>query len=299
MKVVRNISFHAGRLPRGAASILEPTGCRSEDAEVVSFTIGDATTIRVYLHLEEGDPRIGRVFELLQHHGIKSDSYADYEFTEEDRQSAPLLIMSPDFDAYVEAGASEGTRYDLTAICPNCGMGAQLDPPLYISRAHLPILRKHRAIGCTNSGILADGGMVKKLRDNNVTGIAGFGEVYARMKNGGQSLVAREQIFIGHTLPPQAPGSQLDREKACPLCYRGNMSFLQPGPFRTVYRRKDLNDIRDMNLTWEWYGTLRVHEDPRRILVPYRKNLVTPKVMNIFREAGVTTFEWTPIFVED
>ena len=27
--------------------------------------------------------------------------------------------------------------------------------------------------------------------------------------------------------------------------------------------------------------------------------LVTPKVMNIFREAGVTPFEWTPIFVED
>lgn len=26
--------------------------------------------------------------------------------------------------------------------------------------------------------------------------------------------------------------------------------------------------------------------------------LVTPKVMNIFREAGVTTFEWRPVAIE-
>jgi hypothetical protein len=248
---------------------------------------------------DASDPRIDKVLTIVHSYNEDPTVVPYYEFTEEERQTAPLLMMSPDFDAYVEAGASEGTKYDLTAGCPNCGMGARLEPPLYISRAHLPILRKHRAIGCTNGGILVDGGMVKKLRDNNVTGIAGFGEVYARMKKGGRSLVAREQIFIGHTLPPQAPGSQLNREEACQFCHRGNMSYLQPGPFRTVYRRKDLNDIRDMNLTWEWYGTFRVHEDPRRILVPYRKRLVTPKVMNIFREAGVTTFEWTPIFVED
>jgi hypothetical protein len=27
--------------------------------------------------------------------------------------------------------------------------------------------------------------------------------------------------------------------------------------------------------------------------------LVTPKVMNIFREAGVKTFEWTPVSIDE
>ena len=299
MKVVRSISFDGSNLPGGAPTILKPAGCELAVVELIDAVVAGAPMIHVRLHLDEGDPRIVRVFELLQLHGTEAHTYTFYEFTEEERQAAPLLVMDRDANENVVAGAIEGTKYDLTTACPQCGSGARQASPLYIFYEQLQMVRKHRAIGSSRGAILVDGGMVKKLRDNNVTGIAGFGEVYARMKKGGRSLVAREQIFMNHTLPPEAPSAQLDRSTACPLCRRAGMKGVGGPPWRTVYRRQDLSDIRDFNQSWEWYGEFKKPDDPRKLRVPRPVTLVTPKVMNIFREAGVTTFEWTPIFVED
>lgn len=297
------VSFHvysSHRLPGGAKKLLETTGCGPDVAQVERIQLDENRVDETIAFLfEASDPRIDKVLAIVHSHDEDPIVAPYYEFTEEERQSAPLLMMSQDANENVVGGAIEGTKYDLTTMCPHCGAGVRQASPLYIFYKQLQMVRNHRAIGSARGAILVDGGMVKKLRDHNVTGITGFGEVYARMKKGGRSLVAREQIFFDHTLPPESPNAQFDRSTACPLCRRGGMKTVGGPPWRTVYRRQDLNNIRDFNQSWEWYGRLELNDDPRKIRLPRPITLVTPKVMNIFRDAGVTTFEWTPIFVED
>lgn len=296
------VSFHvySHRLPGGAKRLLETTGCGTDVAQVERIELDEKRVDETIAFLfDASDPRIDKVLTIVHSHDEEPIVVPYYEFTEEERQTAPLLVMDQDVNENVVGGAVEGTKYDLATACPNCGTGVRQASPLYIFYKQLQMVRNHRAIGSDRGAILLDGGMVKKLRDANVTGIGGFGEVYARMKNGGRSLVAREQIFIDHTLPPESPNAQFDRSTACHLCGRAGMKTVGGPPWRTVYRRQDLNDTRDFNVSWEWTGTFALDKDPRKNDHPSPATLVTPKVMNIFREAGVTTFEWTPIFVED
>lgn len=66
------------------------------------------------------------------------------------------------------------------------------------------------------------------------------------------------------------------------------------------YRKEDLVGINDFNLTWEWFGEFWAEDKARDRLAkwPHPFVLVTPKVMNIFRDAGVKTFDWIPVDIE-
>ena len=72
-----------------------------------------------------------------------------------------------------------------------------------------------------------------------------------------------------------------------------------------LYCTADLVGMCDFNLTWEWFGEFgpeyKDPEDMRKNRSERRSSpgvLVTPKVMNIFRDAGVTTFQWTPVAID-
>ena len=66
-----------------------------------------------------------------------------------------------------------------------------------------------------------------------------------------------------------------------------------------MYREADLRDLDDVNLSWEnlWQGVLTPERQESTLPAPLL--LVTPKVRRIFRDAGVTCFEWIPIRVEE
>jgi hypothetical protein len=185
----------------------------------------------------------------------------------------------------------------MSEACANCGTGARQTSVLYVDGDALPMIRKHRAIGSFDHDILVDGGMVKKLKDAGVTGIS-FGDVRARLRNDKWTSVARDQILIEHTLPPMR--SELtadDKQSLCNVCRRGGRADFP----KKTYRDEDLIGMQDFNLTWEWFGGFwpadkekgRLEKRPR----PYV--LVTPKVMNIFREAKVKTFQWWPVGIEE
>ena len=167
---------------------------------------------------------------------------------------------------------------------------------LYVDSYYLPKVRKHRAIGTYDSDVLVDGGMVKKLKDAGVTGIS-FGDVRARTKNEKWTSVARDQILIEHTMPPMRGELTAEDEKTlCTVCRRGGRRDFPKKP----YREEDLVGMQDFNLTWEWFGWFAPEDKERQRLErwPSPNVLVTPKVMNIFRDAGVTTFQWTPVGIE-
>jgi hypothetical protein len=296
MKSMVEFFVNAHRLPGGAKRFLETTGCAAV-AKVQAGMLCDVFQELISINLEAGDERIDKIIAMTQPYDEDPIVSRYYDFTEEERQTAPLLVMTRDANEYLSAGAWEGTKYDLTNACPICGTGARQTSALYVHNDAQRI-RKHRAIGGDEGSILVDLGLENKLRAAGVTGVS-FGDVYGRSKPQKRTLLARQQIIVEHSLPPEASNGDLARTNACTKCHRGNMSYAGPGPYRTVYRRQDINDIRDFNLSWEWFGSFEPSSDPSMIKLPMPHTLVTPKVMNIFREAGVTTFEWTPIFIED
>ncbi|MBK9260598.1 MAG: hypothetical protein IPM54_12340 [Polyangiaceae bacterium] len=157
-------------------------------------------------------------------------------------------------------------------------------------------IRKHRAIGSWQGHILVDGGMVKKLKDARITGIS-FGDVRARLKNDKWTSVARDQILIEHTMPPtRGELTAEDEQYLCKVCRRGGRMIFP----KQAYREEDLVGMQDFNLTWEWFGEFWPENKEKGFgeKRPSPYVLVTPKVMNIFREAGVKTFEWTPVTIE-
>jgi len=137
---------------------------------------------------------------------------------------------------------------------------------------------------------------VQKLKDAGVTGIS-FGEVRARLKNDKWSSVARDQILIEHVMPPmRGELTARDEEYLCKVCRRGGRRDFSKKP----YGEEDLVGMQDFNLTWEWFGDFWP-EDKEKGRCAKRSSpfvLVTPKVMNIFRDAGVKTFQWTPVGIE-
>ena len=297
MKTKVHIRFDAENIPGEAAAILVPTGCGSDVTYILESTILGTREVYVRIALDDGDDRITKVFALLKHHGIEPKWVKFTEYSEEDRQNARLLQMSiTDINQSFSAGLREGTQYDMQEACGNCGTGARQSSPLYVGGDDLAMIRKHRAIGTGFDHILVDGGMVKKLKDAGITGIS-FGDVRARLKNDKWTSVARDQILIDHTMPPlRGELMPKDEEHLCKVCRRGGYMSRA----KKFYREEDLVGMKDFNVTWEWFGEFwpADKEKGRGEKRPYPFILVTPKVMNIFRDAGVKTFEWTPVDVE-
>ncbi|MBK9263211.1 MAG: hypothetical protein IPM54_25835 [Polyangiaceae bacterium] len=292
MKTKIWISFNALPIPGGAATILEPARCGNDVADVNDVPI--LNQIFVHVKLDEYDERVAKLLTLLEKHGVEVDASTYVEYSEEDRQSARLLLMSADIKNSFHVSLRGGTKYDMSAACANCGAGAVQPSVLYVDGDYLSRIRKHRAIGSWQGHILVDGGMVKKLKDARITGIS-FGDVRARLRNDKWTSVARDQILIEHTMPPMRGELTADDEKyLCKVCRRGGRMDFPKQP----YREEDLAGMQDFNLTWEWFGEFWPEDKQRGEKRPSPYVLVTPKVMNIFREAGVKTFEWTPVGIE-
>lgn len=294
MKTKVCISFKARTIPGGAATILDPAGCGNDVADVRDVSV--LNNIFVDVRLDETDERVAKVLALLQQHGVEVKTFPYDEYSEDDLQNARLLWMSSDINNFVSAGLRCGTKYDMSDACINCGTGARQTSALYVEGHYLPRIRKHRAIGSYQDDILVDGGMVKKLKDAGVTGIS-FGDVRARLKNDKWTSVAREQILIEHVMPPMRGELTADDEQGlCKVCRRGGRRVKPPKP----YREEDLVGMQDFNLTWEWFGGFGPEDKEKGRLEkrPSPDLLVTPRVMNIFREAGVKTFNWTPVSID-
>ncbi len=54
-----------------------------------------------------------------------------------------------------------------------------------------------------------------------------------------------------------------------------------------------------MNTSWENIGYAKLEPELKDSLLSYPWMGVTPKVRRVFRDAGVTCFDWLPIRVEE
>jgi hypothetical protein len=297
MKTKRSISFRADGIPGEAATILEPTGCGPDVAQVSDYSMFGVRDIGVRIKLDEMDERGPKVLALLQKYGVEVKSFLYDEYSEEDRQQARLLLVGPASysDDYISIVPGNGTKYDLTSACPNCETGAKQKSPAYLDELDKKIIRKHRAVLASFYSLIVDGGMRKNLVDAGITGIT-FGDVRMRLDNKNWTEVARDQVFATHTLPPmRGMPKDEDLPNLCKVCRRGGRRT----PPTAYYREEDLIGMQDFNLSWEWVGEFwpEDKEKNRPALRPDPRLLVTPKVMNIFNKAGVKAFSCIPVNV--
>lgn len=296
MKKMVHVHVEACKLPGKATDILIPSGCGPDVAHISSlcqfYEAGEyLDSNAAEIHLEEGDPRIALVLELAE----KLGTYADVEhyrhYSDEDRQNARLFIMSRSDEFFVGRGIQAGTKFNREKGCWNCGTGVQQTWYLRVRKKDLPTVLGHPAIATTSNEIMVAPELRQALIDAEVTGIS-FAEVHGRNENDDWVPITRDQILVEHIMPPIRGVFPPEGEKAaCQECHRGGHQLL-PEDF---YRDEDLAGLQDFNLTWEWFEGYLMDDRLRECRPGRPEVLVTPKVMNIFVKARVTTFEWTPI----
>ena len=318
MKTIVEIDFDAGRILGGADAILGPSQCGNDVAKRKEYTIDNYFEKRsgteVELTLEATDERVSKVLALLAIHGKEPWVRRRDVYTEDELQAAPLLKLVVEWNTNRPGG---DTTYDMSNACPRCGTGAQQSSPLIIDGKDLEKVEKFRVADDSDGKVLLRDIDVERLLAAHVTG-ALFWPVCDKTKTGDLVELRRQQIFPQHVMPPMSLKSSLDRENVCPDCQRGWFTHVRDCPPRYAYRRADLANIQDFNLTWEWFGAPPDPDPPEWLrdamkLVEgtgspapsgHPRVLVTPKVMNLLRgktkkEAKHQGCRFVPIWIEE
>jgi hypothetical protein len=293
MKTMVRIVFGSYKIPGGAQAVLGPAGCGPDVAEVEKEPA--LRSIDVVVKLEETDPRLPTLLQLLKQHDEDWLERHYDVFTEEELDSARLLLMQPNRQCEIDGGVAFGMTYDLSGACPACGTGGKQTSAVFVDGDDLGNLEGHRAGATYPWHFIVAESLAKDLERIGATGLS-FREVYAVWRDKRTLKLPWKQLCAARTLPPMSPSTTgLIRERACEVCWRNGYFESDDEPTRIVYRASDLRDADDVSLSWEnvGYGILKPELRESTLSRPWM--VVTPKVRRVFRDAGVTCFDWLPV----
>ncbi|MDC3985049.1 hypothetical protein [Polyangium jinanense] len=263
------------------------------------MAVPDEDAFSTVITLNERDERLPLLLNLLKERGITWLERRRDRFTDAELEEARLLVAWYFFpNGRIFAGPRMGTTYDMSDACQRCGAGARQTSAMIIEAENLNVLEGQRAVATCYEDLLVDETLAGALAQSGATGIS-FRGVFAAFEKRGHFQLPWRQLCGTHTLPPMSPRSTgVAPYKPCP-CGRSSFHTFEEVPPRFAYRASDVANIRDVNMTWEWFGEVNFNGDVSDALFPYPFFLVTPKVWRIFRDAGVTGFDWLPIRVEE
>ena len=297
MRTMVRIRFDSSHIPGGAAAILGPAGCGPDVA-----TVEDVPVLRqmvVWVTLERSDPRLPLVRQLLKPYDDDPLELHEDRYTDQELESAPLLFVPPNWQCKIDGGVEWGMTFDFSQACPACGTPSRQTSAAFVDGDHLSDLEGHRAGVTYRNHYLVDEGLSEALVNSGATGLL-FHHVYAILRDKRQVKLRWKQLTARRTLPRMSPSTTgFARPRACEVCNRNGYCRTIEEPTRIVYKASDLRDLDDVNLSWENYWFSVLEPDPRESLLSFPWLLVTPKVWRVFRDAGVTSFDWLPIRVED
>ena len=110
--------------------MLVPARCGPDVA-----TVEDVPVLRqvvVWVTLEETDPRLTVLLQLLEQHGEEPLEYHEDRYTEEELDGARLLVMHPNRECEINGGVKWGMTYDLSGACPACGTGGRQTSAVFV-----------------------------------------------------------------------------------------------------------------------------------------------------------------------
>ncbi|HVK66460.1 MAG TPA: hypothetical protein VM694_18380 [Polyangium sp.] len=258
------------------------------------YTALRQVTVEVILDVE--DPRLPLMQELLLAYKRDWLEHRWDEYTDEEYEAAPLIVVQALAENHVVGGPRFYTEYDLSNACPACGAGMRQTGAYMLDGAGPSMigLGQFRAVS-SYSEIIVDQPLAEALARANLSGLS-LRSVFAIQPDEAPVELIWKQLWASHTLPPLSPRSTgIDFDSACKTCRRGKLDATSP--VRFAYRTKDLEGAQDVNRMWEHFGYVRWNGDLKTAVLWQPKFLVTPKVWRIFRDAGVTGFQWLPIRV--
>jgi hypothetical protein len=297
MRTEVRIRFDTKDVPGGAPAILGPAGCGPDVTRVRD--IPALRQIEACITLDESDPRVPVLLGLLKRHGVLWSGDHEDLYTEEELDSARLLVMHPNRQCEIDGGVEWGMTYDLSVGCRACGTGARQTSPAFVRGEQLSELEGHRAGATWFGHVLVDEALAADLESRGLTGVV-FHNVYAIMPDTRQVKLRWRQLCGERSLPPMSPRTTgIGKEDFCKSCGRSGFSTKMDDPPRPMYRAADLRGSQDVNTTWEWFGPWKFDGNVSNALFSYPWFLMTPKVWRVFRDAGVASFHWFPIRVEE
>lgn len=294
MRTIVTVSFDGRDTPAGEESILEAAGC--DESEVRINEVLKRRWVRVALH--EDDARLNSLRSALASHGIEWSERVDDIYARAELLAAHLNLVIPNREYEVDGGPEFGTTYDLSQGCPRCGTGAPQTSPLIVSGEEVVGLRDLIAAQTFYRHIIVRENVARDLVAAEVTGV----ELRKVFESCGhtQRKLPFNQICAQRTMPPMSPRTTgLIRENVCSACRRNGYFQTTASPTRPVYRAEDIRGAQDVNATWECFGYSILKPDVRDSVIAQPLLVISPKVLKIFMDHGITAFDYYPIRIDD
>lgn len=296
MKTKVHLNFAIYNVEGGVRAVLDMARCGTDVAQYERA----GTIVREYakIVLDESDPRLAHLFRILKSHNEDWHEWRWDEYTDEELSAAPLLVMTSSDDNEVFGGPRVGVTFDMSQACPNCGAGAIQTSAMIVDSDAQPEFERSRAVPTGYNDILVDNALADELRALGATGFF-FRDVYIKTENEGTKQLPWKQLCASHTMPPMRPETTGIEpiEHGCTTCKRSGLSRPRAQPFRLTYHRADLEHIKDVNVTWEWFGPAKYKGDVSQALFPYPLHLVTPRIMQVFKKPDIIGFRFIPVRV--
>jgi hypothetical protein len=299
MRTKARISFHGTDVPGREQTVLASAGCGLDVASVSEFEWNQKLSVFVRVTLDVEDARLLLLQKLLLGYKVEWREERWDEYADEEYEAAPLIVMEMRGDNHVVGGSRFYTEYNLSNACPSCGAGIRQIGTYTLDGTGPSMVRLGQFRAVSSYGeIIVDPLLAEALARANLSGLS-LGRVIAYQPNEAPEELIWKQMWASHTLPPLSPRSTgVDFATACKTCKRGKIETTSP--IRFAYRAKDLEGAQDVNRMWERFGEyVRWNGDLKTAVLNQPYFVVTPKVWRIFRDAGVTGFNWLPIGVVD
>jgi hypothetical protein len=217
--------------------------------------------------------------------------------TAKELAAAPLLSLRALGPGTDRRHPREGTAYDDSRACPECGSGLVQTSPFRVRKTELP--KSYLATGIADDLLLHE----------SVAGIiesAGLRGMSLRpVLDPGGAPVPWFQVVVETTMPPMllsARGMIRGRsgeERPCARCGRDGWFSTGEDPFIPSYGRSMLDSMPDAAWTFELFSTgfWKRPLNGKRLLAS-RMLIVTPRVYAALKPLKLRGVRWSPVRVE-
>ena len=230
--------------------------------------------------------------------GLEPPSIHRYmDATPKELAAAPLLLLRPGGPGTERGHPRDGTSYDDSHACPQCGAGLVQTSPLRVRKTELP------------KSFLAAGAADDLLLHESVAGIlesAGLrGMTLRPVLDPAGAAIPWFQVVVGTTLPPMLASSRgmirgrAGGEHPCPRCGRDGWFDTTADPFMPSYLRSGLDTMPDAAWTFELFGTGAWAEPVHgKRWLAGRRLIVRPNVYAALTPLKLRGVRWFPVRVE-
>ena len=217
--------------------------------------------------------------------------------TDKELRTAKLLYMHVWIHNAPNGHPREGTSYDDSAACPECGDGVRQTSPLRLKNKEVP--KVGALLGGIRDQVLVHESLAREMCTAKLSGVR-----FEPVLDASGAPLPWRQLVVEGVMPPMTLATRGvvrgrgSAEGPCSRC--GCDGYFDSGadPFMPAYDGSALDDIPDFALTAERFGTgaWGSGANGQRHLAS-RRIIVRPAVYAFFRERKVRGVRFTPVAV--